>query len=100
MNLQQQLTLSQQHQQRLQLTHFNHEIAWQLGEKIKQQAERQGLALAINIRVNGQTLFSYAMPGTSAENVDWLRRKRNVVELLGTSSYTAGLMLQQRQTSL
>lgn len=35
MNLQQQLTLSQQHQQRLQLTHFNHEIAWQLGEKIK-----------------------------------------------------------------
>ncbi len=100
MNLQQQLTLSQQHQQRLQLTHFNYEIVWQLGEKIKQQAERQGLALAINIRINGQTLFSYAMPGTSAENADWLRRKRNVVELLGTSSYAAGLMLQQRQTSL
>ena len=100
MDLQQQLTLCQQHQQRLQLTHFNHETAWQLGEKIKQQAERQGLALAINIRINGQTLFSYAMPGTSAENADWLRRKRNVVELLGTSSYAAGLMLQQRQTSL
>ncbi|CNB54876.1 Uncharacterized conserved protein [Yersinia frederiksenii] len=100
MNLPQQLAHSQQHQQLLQLTYFNHEAAWLLGEKIKHQAEQQGVALAINITVNGQTLFSYAMPGTSAENSDWLRRKRNVVELLGTSSYAAGLMLQQRQISL
>ncbi|CNH59738.1 Uncharacterized conserved protein [Yersinia massiliensis] len=56
--------------------------------------------MAIDITVNHQSLFSYAMPGTSAENHDWLRRKRNVVELLNTSSYAAGLMLQQRQTSL
>ncbi|WP_145514506.1 heme-degrading domain-containing protein [Yersinia massiliensis] len=100
MNLQQQLIYCQQHQQLLQLTHFDHEIAWQLGEKIKRQAETQGVALAIDITVNHQSLFSYAMPGTSAENHDWLRRKRNVVELLNTSSYAAGLMLQHRQTSL
>ena len=72
MNLQQQLAYCQQHQQRLQLRHFDNETAWQLGEKIKRQAEKQ----------------------------DWLRRKRNVVELLSTSSYAAGLMLQQRETSL
>lgn len=58
------------------------------------------MALAIDITVNHQTLFSYAMAGTCAENQDWLRRKRNVVELLSTSSYAAGLMLQQRETSL
>ena len=79
MNLQQQLARCQQHQQLLQLPHFNHETAWRLGEKIKCQAERQGVALAIDITVNRQTLFSYAMLGTSAENHDWLRRKRNVV---------------------
>ena len=100
MNLQQQLARCQQHQQLLQLPHFNHETAWRLGEKIKCQAEQQGVALAIGITVNRQTLFSYAMLGTSAENHDWLRRKRNVVELLNTSSYAAGLMLQQRQTTL
>lgn len=100
MNLQQQLTHCQQHQQLLQLRHFDHDIALQLGEKIKRQAEQQGAALAIDITVNRQSVFSYAMPGTSAENQDWLRRKRNVVELLNTSSYAAGLMLQQRQTSL
>ncbi|AIN14341.1 hypothetical protein BZ17_4072 [Yersinia pseudotuberculosis IP 32953] len=100
MNLQQQLAYCQQHQQRLQLRHFDNETAWQLGEKIKRQAEKQGVALAIDITVNHQTLFSYAMAGTCAENQDWLRRKRNVVELLSTSSYAAGLMLQQRETSL
>ena len=44
MNLQQQLARCQQHQQLLQLPHFNHETAWRLGEKIKCQAEQQGAA--------------------------------------------------------
>ncbi|ANI31466.1 hypothetical protein PL78_16770 [Yersinia entomophaga] len=100
MNLSQQIALCQQHLQVLQFSHFNHQLAWSLGESIRQRAERQHLALAIEINVNHQCIFSYAMAGTTPENQDWLRRKRNVVELLNISSYEAGLMLQQRQTTL
>ncbi|CPR18108.1 heme-degrading domain-containing protein [Brenneria goodwinii] len=100
MNVQQQFELCQQQQKLIVLPAFNRELAWSLGEAIKNQAQRQSLSLAIDITVNHQTWFSYAMPGSTAENVDWLRRKRNVVDLLEMSSYAANLMLQTRQTTL
>ncbi|PWC11143.1 heme-degrading domain-containing protein [Brenneria roseae subsp. americana] len=100
MNVQHQFELCQQQQQLIVLPEFNRQLAWSLGEAIKHQAERQSLSLAMSITVNHQTWFSYAMPGTTKENLDWLRRKRNVVELLEMSSYAASLMLQVRQTTL
>ncbi|WP_413736970.1 heme-degrading domain-containing protein [Sodalis sp. RH21] len=100
MNVQQQLALCQHHQRLLYLPQFSHQLAWRLGERIKHYAEHQGLALAIDITVNQHRIFSYAMPGTTAENLDWARRKRNVVDLLAMGSYTAGLMLELRQETL
>ncbi|QTF07632.1 heme-degrading domain-containing protein [Brenneria izadpanahii] len=100
MNAQYQFELCQQQQKLIVLPAFDRRLAWSLGEALKNQAERQSLSLAIAITVNHQTWFSYAMPGSTAENIDWLRRKRNVVDLLEMSSYAANLMLQIRQTTL
>ena len=40
------------------------------------------------------------MAGATPDNVDWIRRKRNVVLRYHRSSYAIGLELQQSQTTL
>jgi uncharacterized protein (UPF0303 family) len=41
--------------------------------------------------VNDQQLFHFAVSGTSADNADWVRRKRNTVLRCHKSSYAVGL---------
>ncbi len=74
----------------LQLTQFNHDIAWQLGCALKLAAEERGAAVTIEIYAFEQILFSYAMAGTSRDNQDWARRKRQSVLRYGHSSYYLG----------
>jgi uncharacterized protein (UPF0303 family) len=87
-------------EQRLQFDAFDQATAWTLGSKIKALCEAAGVALAIEIRIAKDTVFYCAMPGTGPTNADWARRKRNVVELLHTSSYAVGLKLEQEGSSL
>ncbi len=56
--------------------------------------------IAIDIGFFAQPLFFHAMPGTTPDNVAWLRRKRNVVRQFHRSSYAVGLWLKQKQSSL
>jgi uncharacterized protein (UPF0303 family) len=58
------------------------------------------VAVTIEVRIAKETVFLYAMPGTTPGNADWVRRKRNSVELLHKSSYALGLRLAQEGTSL
>jgi len=87
-------------EQRLQFERFDATTAWTLGARLKDAAEARGVAVAIDIQLHGQPLFFYAMPGTTPDNVDWIRRKRNVVMRFQRSSYAVGLQLQQQQTTL
>jgi uncharacterized protein (UPF0303 family) len=100
MTLEQQLAECERHQALLRFPDFSASDAWTLGNALYHEAGRQGVALAIEIRVNQVCLFSALMPGATAENVDWVRRKRNLVDFLGISSWAAGLMLQSRGTTL
>lgn len=45
----------------LQFSAFNAETAWALGTALKQEAERRGVAVSIDIQLAGHTLFHYAM---------------------------------------
>ena len=47
-----------------------------------------------------KNLFFYAMPGVVPNNTEWVRRNRNIVELLHQSSYRVGLAHQKENTSL
>jgi uncharacterized protein (UPF0303 family) len=87
-------------EQALQFDSFDAAAAWELGGALKAAAEARGVAVTIEIRLAGHTIFLYAMPGTAPVNADWARRKRNVVELLGRSSYAVGLDQAQKQVSL
>lgn len=87
-------------ERRLRPTRFDAALAWQLGERIRQIAQQRGIALAIEIRIARETVFYYAMPGTTPANADWARRKRNVVELLQQSSYGVGRSLEKEGKTL
>ena len=87
-------------EEQLQFDAFTHDTAWQLGTLLKEAVEARGKAVAIDIQFTGQPLFFLAMPGTTPDNVDWIRRKRNVVQHYHRSSYAVGLELVKKQTTL
>lgn len=87
-------------ERRLRLPRFDARVAWEIGARLKAAAEARGVAATIELRFAGQTLFLYAMEGTAPVNADWARRKRNVTELYGRSSYAVGLGLRQSGGSL
>jgi len=100
MGLKKDLARIAQQEQRLQFRSFDAETAWQLGSRLREAATTRGLAVAIDIEVNGHLLFFTAMPGTTPDNLDWIRRKKNVVQRFRRSSYAIGLEMEQRQTTL
>ncbi len=87
-------------EQRLQFDAFDQSTAWALGNRIKALSEEAGVALAIEVRLGKDTVFFYSMPGTGPANADWVRRKRNSVELLHTSSYALNLKLEKEASTL
>lgn len=83
----------------LRFPHFDSEVAWAVGTALKAAAERRHVSVAIEIQLNGHTLFSYAMAGTTPDNWDWIRRKRNVVLRYHRSSYAIGLKHERDKTT-
>lgn len=87
-------------EKRLQFKHFDARAAWAIGSALKAAAEKRQVAVAIDIQLHGHALFSYAMPGMTPDNWDWIRRKRNVVMRYFRSSYAIGLRNELAHTTL
>jgi uncharacterized protein (UPF0303 family) len=77
-------------EEELQFHHFNNATAWELGNLIKVAAEKLSVAVSIEVYAFEQVVFSYAMPGTTKDQQDWIRRKRQSVMRFGHSSYYEG----------
>ena len=78
-------------EQRLAFRTFTEEAALDIGLRMRDLAKADGVALAIDIRFFHRPLFYFAMPGTNADNPDWLRRKGNCVRRWERSSYLTAL---------
>jgi uncharacterized protein (UPF0303 family) len=76
------------------------QIAWELGSKLRGLAQERSLPVVIDIRRFGQPLFYAAMDGTTPDNVDWVRRKSNVVARFHRSSYAVGLKEKSKGESI
>lgn len=100
MTLEHDLAKLAEQEERLQMARFGAAEAWALGAGLKALAESRGQAVTIEIRLARELVFFHAMPGTSASNADWARRKRNACELLGKSSYRIGRELEAGGGSL
>jgi len=100
MSIEQDLATIARQEQLLCFERFDERTAWEIGTRLKVAAEKRGAVLAIDVTLVGRTVFSYAMPGTSPNNVDWIRRKRNTVQHFQRSSYGFGLQLERDKADL
>ncbi|MEJ5188061.1 MAG: heme-degrading domain-containing protein [Breznakiellaceae bacterium] len=92
-----------QEEQDLVLEHFDEQDAWHLGIILKREAEDKKYPVAIDIRRHNQILFHVALPGATADNEEWIRRKANVVFrfhrpslAIGVELVLAGVTLEQK----
>jgi len=70
--------------------------AWALGSQMRQAAVERNLPFVIDIRIGNRPLFYTALPGSTPENPDWVRRKVNTVYRFHKSSYRVGREYQQQ----
>jgi Uncharacterized conserved protein len=84
----------------LRFSAFSEDDAWRLGSRMRERAAEAGLPLVIDIRVAGRKLFYAALPGTTPDNEDWVRRKINVVMRYHKSSYRVGRELAAKGETL
>ena len=72
---------------------FDEEMAWSVGSRLRTMAVARRAVAVIDIRRFGQPLFYCALPGTSPDNAEWVRRKSNLVARFHRSSYGLGIEL-------
>ncbi|WP_374382764.1 heme-degrading domain-containing protein [Dongia sp.] len=77
-------------EKRLVFTEFGNETALALGLLMVEMAREKSLPVVIDITRSGQQLFHVAMPGSSADNDEWIKRKIATVMRFGHSSYYMG----------
>ena len=83
-------------EQELQFTRFNESTAWQIGSQMVDHAIRENLPVTIDITRGQHQLFHYSMPGTAADNDEWVKRKVRLVNRFGHSSFYMGQMLKSK----
>ena len=74
-------------EQVLQFDAFDNDTALEIGLKLVAMAREKKQAVAVNITRDGTMLFYHGMNGTSSDNQDWIRRKSNLVNRSGHSSF-------------
>jgi uncharacterized protein (UPF0303 family) len=75
---------------------FDESVAWKLGSQLRQSAVAIEAPIVIDIRGHKRLLFCCALPGSSPDNWEWVRRKSNVVHRVYRSSYRFGLELRAK----
>ena len=84
----------------LQFDSMDEQRAWEIGSRLRAMAVERELSIVIDIRRFGQPLFYTALHGTTPDNVEWVRRKSNVVARFHRSSYGIGLHLKNKNDSI
>lgn len=74
-------------EQELVYDRFDEAAAFALGSRIRALGVERNLTIVCDIRTWDRQLFFTALPGTSADNSEWVRRKINLVRRFLKSSY-------------
>ncbi len=83
-------------EQELQFAKFNEAVAWQIGSQLVEQGRREKLPITIDITRGNHQLFHASLPGTSADNDEWVKRKVRLVYRFGHSSFYMGQLLKSK----
>jgi len=85
-----QVAMIEEQEARLQFTHFTYDDAWTIGSRLVELARERSLGVTIDITRGDQQVFHAALPGTSADNDDWVARKIRTVRRFANSSFLVG----------
>src|SRR5262245_47855114 len=66
---------------------FDEATAFAIGAAIRERGLKDRLPIIVDIRTWDRPLFYAALPGSTADNANWARRKRNVVQTFLKSTY-------------
>jgi uncharacterized protein (UPF0303 family) len=84
----------------LQFEKFNEEIAWRLGSGLVRKCFHEALPVTIDIMRGERQLFHASLPGASADNDEWIKRKVRLVYRFEHSSYYIGQLLKSKGKSI
>ncbi len=90
MSLVEDIACLKQQEEILRFHKFDEADAFALGEILRNSALAKSLPMVIDIRIGNRPLFYMALPGSTPENFDWVRRKVNTVMRFHKSSYRVG----------
>ena len=85
-----------QEEDEFQFINFNESTAWQIGAQMVDRAIRENLPITIDITRGQHQLFHASMPGTAADNDEWVKRKVRLVNRFGHSSFYIGQLLKHK----
>ncbi|WP_432378164.1 heme-degrading domain-containing protein [Duganella sp. P38] len=74
-------------EQVLQFDSFNTDTALALGNKVVELARAANKKVAVNVTRDGLMVFYFGMEGMTADHANWIRRKSNLVNRTGHSSF-------------
>lgn len=81
---------------RIVLKHFDYAIAWRIGAYMQAVAAERNLAVGIEVSHGAVPVFLALMPGSTPDNIDWLRRKRAVALRFHHSSLYMRLLCESK----
>lgn len=93
MTPEQDLPILDEQEQRLRLSAFDAQSAWQLGTLLREALLARNAGGTVEIEIAGQLLFACATPGATPGQANWIRRKRNTVHHFARSTYAVGRTL-------
>jgi uncharacterized protein (UPF0303 family) len=89
-----------QQERDLQFTEFTNNTAVQIGTAILEYVRIQNKSVVVDIQRNGQPIFHGKMDGTTINNDQWIKRKNNVTNHFGHSSYYMHVLLKSRNKTI
>lgn len=98
--MQKEIETLQNQEDTLQFETFDHDLAYQIGAALREEAVRRGVAVTIDVRAWGQILFHCSMGGTTPDNDSWVERKSAVVLRFHASSFRVGRELAAAKTTM
>ncbi|MFF2018906.1 heme-degrading domain-containing protein [Paenibacillus sp. NPDC058177] len=79
----------------LRFDRFTYDTGIEIGLKILNEAKREGQNLAVDVSICGHQIFHASLEGTTADNDEWLRKKKNTVYRFYQSSFAIQLKLKE-----
>jgi len=95
MAVEQDIAIIAEQERRLVFPRFDEATAFSIGSAIRERALAESLGIIVDIQLWDRPLFYAALPGSTASNANWARRKRNVVRMFMKSTYR--MVLEQQR---